>query len=275
MEALALVLSASEAQPAEPVILVNDQGNLAKGSSNIQGACSRPLYYCGKSESTTMSLCGIDEGRQQCQSCSRLQQRADRLLDPLHPLDLAEIRGKETCTEFTRVVVALMTAHRTAVDIQAWGCLAIKKIAGLNAAEVIPNNALGAVLAALEEHKWNARVLTCGMHTLVYLLGGSGGTENLSTTLAISSVTLEKVQNIIDLVTEVQIVNRRDEDLQLMGCQLLFLLSQIPENCTAISAGWGMEAIIRAMHDNSKPGSGMQKLSDVVTQRSGNWSLSM
>jgi hypothetical protein len=226
---------------SDPVLLLNDQGN----------ACTLEDRLC---------VCGFKKCRplQQCGSCRRLQGDVDRYLVPAHyrHQHLA-IASKAVVTDGTITSLVKLMGNSHSPSLQAGCAYCIHNVAKLGQSAEDPQidfgNAVTALTAAMEEHKWDSRVQSCAMHTLSFLLGSSRvkevdwASDELESLAVPHNLENGQMRRIIQEVTEVLLVHRRDLALQRLGCRCLFYLTCIGDVRVEVIEGWGVEALVRCM----------------------------
>jgi hypothetical protein len=251
VEAIGMLLAVAEGK--DHVCLPNNQGHLAVGQ--VSSAGIKPRYYCNRKLPRQSSTCAADNGGKQCQSCASLQLRADQILLPLQEKHVIDIRENQvSLADCREALIKVMKAYPLSTRIQAWGCTAIFSLADWgnrgNSLDFVP-----AITNAIEEHKWDEPVLLCAMRALIRLLNMIAD-KGLGAAEANTHIPADypKRNFILEEVTELMLVHRKNIDLQLLGLKCLCFMAS--ENVKEIAAGWGLEAIIRALHEHCNLHSG-------------------
>jgi len=251
VEAIGMLLAVAEGK--DPVCLPNNQGHLAVGHGSSGGI--KPRYYCNRKLPRQSSTCAADNGGKQCQSCALLQLRADQILLPLQEKHMIDIRENQmSSADCSEALIKVMKAYPSSTHIQAWGCTAIFSLANWgnrgNSLDFVP-----AITKAIEEHKWDEPVLLCAMRALnrfLNMIADNGlGVAEANTHISADYPTRNFI---LEEVTELMLVHRKNIDLQLLGLKCLCVMAS--ENTKEIAAGWGLEAIIRALHEHCNVHSG-------------------
>ena len=252
VEAMGMLLAAAEG--TEPICLPNDQGHFSVGQVPIGDI--KPRYFCNRLRKFGRPLltCAADNGGKQCQSCASLQLRADQILLPLQEKHMIDVRENQMPLEHcSQALIKVMKAYPLSTRIQAWGCTAIFSLTRRdnrgNSLDLVP-----AVTKVIEGYKWDEPVLLCAMRALNSLLS-----MNADKGLGAEADTQSPADYptrifILEEVTEQMLVHRRNIDLQLLGLKCLCVMAC--ENKKEIAAGWGLEAIIRALHEHCNLDSG-------------------
>ena len=115
---------------------------------------------------------------------------------------------------------------------------------------------LQAVTHATVEHTWDEPVLLCALRTLNKHLNvlADEGFGAIAAEDTDCPVDYSSPEFIMDQITEVLILHRRNVELQTLGLKCLYSIAS--EHRKEIAAGWGLEAIIRALRDHCNPHSG-------------------
>lgn len=251
VEAMGMLLAVAEGK--DPICLPNDQGHFSVGQVPSVGI--KPRFYCNRKLPRQSSTCTADNGGKQCQSCASLQLRAHQILLPLQEKHIIDIRENQmSFADCSEALIKVMKAYPLSTRIQAWGCTAISSLANWgnrgNSWDLVP-----AVTKVIEGYKWDEPVLLCAMRALNSLLSMSAdkGLEAEGAD-AQSPADYPTQKLLLGEVTELMLVHRRNLDLQLLGLKCLCFMAC--ENKKEIAAGWGLEAIIRALHEHCSLHSG-------------------
>ena len=252
VQAIGMLLAVAEG--ANPICIPNDQGSIAVG--HAPGSGSQHRYYCQQKIRGQKGICAADNRGQQCKWCSKLQHQADFTILPLQEEHVVDIRENQmSMTDCGQALIKVMNAQLSSTRIQAWACTGIGILAS-QGNEGQSRELLQAVTRAIAEHKWQEPVLLCALRALNKLLDvladkGFGAAAAADTDCPVD---YSSPKFIMEQVTDVLIVHRRNVELQILCFKCLYSIAS--EHPKEIAAGWGLEAIIRALREYCSPHSG-------------------